>query len=97
MFRFVPLSFILLACAGIASAQTPTPSPSPTDPCADIKAQAARSDATLKDWPALARYRDANTKTTAPLKNEDRVVFMGDSITDLWDDPKYAGLHRSRH
>jgi lysophospholipase L1-like esterase len=91
MTRLLAFAFVLLTCTAIAPAQTPTPSPSPADPCADIKAQAARSDARLKDWPQLARYRDANTKT-APAKTEDRVVFMGDSITDGWQNPKYGGF-----
>jgi lysophospholipase L1-like esterase len=82
----------LLACAVIASAQTPTPSPGPIDPCADIKAQAARSDARLKDWPALARYRETNPTISVPAKDQDRVVFMGDSITDSWQNPKYGGF-----
>jgi lysophospholipase L1-like esterase len=38
----------------------------------------------LQDWPALARYREANAKVTAPAADENRVVFMGDSITDGW-------------
>src|SRR5207302_875241 len=54
--------------------------------CAEIKAQVTRLEARLRDWPALARYRDANTKVKAPPKGEHRVVFMGDSITDSWDD-----------
>ncbi|HJT67975.1 MAG TPA: SGNH/GDSL hydrolase family protein [Pyrinomonadaceae bacterium] len=44
------------------------------------------------DWPNLARYHDDNTKTTPSAKNENRVVFMGDSITDSWDDPVYGGF-----
>jgi len=92
MFRLVLISFVLLACAAILPAQTPAPAPSPNDPCADIKAQAARSEAKLKDWPQLARYRDANTGITAPANNEERVVFMGDSITDSWNNPKYGGF-----
>ncbi|HEX7530358.1 MAG TPA: SGNH/GDSL hydrolase family protein [Pyrinomonadaceae bacterium] len=92
MFRRALLSFTLLACAAIASAQTPTPSPSPIDPCADIKAQAARSDAKLKDWPQVARYREANTTISVPAKDQARVVFMGDSITDSWQNPKYGGF-----
>src|SRR4029079_11421449 len=39
--------------------------------------------------PNLARYHDANTKLAAPAKNEDRVVFMGDSITDGWKLDQY--------
>jgi lysophospholipase L1-like esterase len=92
MFRRALLSFTLLACAAIASAQTPTPSPSPIDPCADIKAQAARSDAKLKDWPQVARYREANTTISVPAQDQARVVFMGDSITDSWQNPKYGGF-----
>jgi len=46
----------------------------------------------LKDWPALARYGEENLKIRPPAKTEQRVVFMGDSITDSWDDPKYGGF-----
>ena len=84
--------FVLLAGVAVAQAQLPTPSPSPSDPCADVKAQATRFETRLRDWPALARYREANTKVPAPVKNEQRVVFIGDSITDLWDDPKFGGF-----
>ena len=83
---------LLFTCTAIASVQAPAPSPSLTDPCADVTARAKRAETKLKDWPALARYRDANTTTAAPGKDEQRVVFMGDSITDSWDDPKYGGF-----
>jgi lysophospholipase L1-like esterase len=39
------------------------------------------------DWPNLARYDKDNKGVAAPTKNEQRVVFMGDSITDSWDNP----------
>src|SRR5262249_211955 len=48
--------------------------------------------ATLKDWQNLARYREANTKIIPPAKNENRVVFMGDSITDMWVQPQFGGF-----
>jgi len=92
MNRFLPIVCILVACAAIVSAQSPTPTPSPADPCAEVTARATRAETRLRDWPALARYRADNTKIAAPAKNEDRVVFMGDSITDAWDDPKYGGF-----
>jgi len=38
----------------------------------------------LKDWPNLGRYRDANAQVQPPAAGENRVVFMGDSITDGW-------------
>jgi lysophospholipase L1-like esterase len=46
----------------------------------------------LNDWPELARYREENKKMAPPAKNEQRVVFMGDSITDSWDEPGFGGF-----
>jgi lysophospholipase L1-like esterase len=46
----------------------------PTD--ADAQAQ--------PDWPALQRYRKANAELPPPAKGEQRVVFMGNSITEGW-------------
>ncbi len=92
MNRFPIIICTLVASAAIASAQPATPTPSPTDPCAEVSARAARAETKLVDWPALARYHDADTKVTAPAKSEDRVVFMGDSITDSWQSPKYGGF-----
>lgn len=37
-----------------------------------------------QDWPNLTRYRDANEKLQAEPNTGDRVVYMGDSITDFW-------------
>jgi len=81
---------IVLGTFAYAAAQ-----PSATD-CAEVKTQLTRAQTRLNDWPQLARYHDENTKTVAPLKNEARVVFMGDSITDSWDDPKYGGFFPGR-
>ena len=72
---------------------TPAASPTPTpNELADLKTQLERAQTRLSDWPALARYRDDNAKVLAPLKNEQRVVFMGDSITDSWDAPNNGGF-----
>ncbi len=92
MNRFLIMLLIVIACAAIAAAQSATQTPAPTDPCAEITTRATRAEARLKDWPALARYHDANSKTAAPLSNQDRVVFMGDSITDSWQNPNYGGF-----
>jgi lysophospholipase L1-like esterase len=51
-----------------------------------------RSDVRLRDWPQLARYRDANRTVVAPAASEARVVFMGDSITDAWQQPRFGGF-----
>ena len=77
-----------------AQAQTQAPSklagdcPEMTEAKARLEAQEKR----LKDWPDLARYRDANARVAAPAKNEQRVVFMGDSITDAWVQPRFGGF-----
>ena len=44
------------------------------------------------DWPNLARYDKDNQTVGSPAKNEQRVVFMGDSITDSWDNPSNGGF-----
>jgi lysophospholipase L1-like esterase len=36
------------------------------------------------DFGQLARYRDANAALKPPAPDENRVVFFGDSITDMW-------------
>ena len=54
-------------------------------------AQAQTTDC-KNDWPNLARYGNDNKTVAAPAKTEQRVVFMGDSITDSWDSPAYGGF-----
>jgi acyl-CoA thioesterase-1 len=36
------------------------------------------------DWAFLEKYKDANKALAAPATGENRVVFMGDSITEGW-------------
>ena len=51
-----------------------------------------RNDVRLRDWANMARYREANRSLAAPSSSESRVVFMGDSITDGWQQPRYGGF-----
>jgi lysophospholipase L1-like esterase len=51
-----------------------------------------RNDTRLRDWPNFARYREANRTLPAPAGSEARVVFMGDSITDAWQQPRYGAF-----
>lgn len=75
---------ILLASALLAQAPAPAPPPAaPLDEAAVRKAYAA-AEKRLQDWPALGRYRAANATLAPPAAGENRVVFMGDSITDGW-------------
>lgn len=65
--------------------QTPAPAP-PTDQVelSHLREQVERDQRVLKDWPDLARYREENASLAPPGIAEQRVVFMGDSITDGW-------------
>jgi len=47
------------------------------------------------DWPNLRRYRTENAKLNPPAANENRVVFMGNSITDGWID-KSPGFFQNK-
>jgi lysophospholipase L1-like esterase len=73
--------FAALLLASLAAAQTPAPA---ADDAAKLKTALDRATRTLQDWPNLNRYRADNTRIAAPAAGEERVVFMGDSITDNW-------------
>jgi lysophospholipase L1-like esterase len=57
-----------------------------------LKQHMAADERRLQDWPELVRYRDADSKLAPPAKDEQRVVFLGDSITDLWSYPQSGGF-----
>ncbi len=93
--RLLTATIFALLCIVSVEAQTSPTSPAAAADCAQlpaIKQQLDRAENRLKDWPQMSRYRDANAKLSAPAKTEPRVVFMGDSITDLWDDKGYGGF-----
>ena len=69
-------------------AKPPCDCPGLAEARARLEGQARR----LNDWPDLARYRGANAKLAAPEKDEQRVVFMGDSITDMWVLPRFGAF-----
>jgi lysophospholipase L1-like esterase len=48
----------------------------------------------MNDFGQLARYHDDDVKLGAPAPGEKRVVFFGDSITDIWKlDVSFPGKH----
>jgi lysophospholipase L1-like esterase len=68
--------------AVLASAQQPA-IPSTGFPGLD-QYRASRIAVFTDDFGQLARYRDANAALKPPAPRENRVVFFGDSITDIW-------------
>lgn len=71
---------ILSLLAGSLWAQTPASAPAPAPDNARYEQMVKR----LADWPDLARYKQADEELGAPKPGEQRVVFLGASITDFW-------------
>lgn len=74
--------WVTVAFAGTLWGQavnTPAVVPQP-----DPTLQKERMVKKLADWPDLARYRDEDAALGAPRPAEQRVVFLGASITDFW-------------
>jgi lysophospholipase L1-like esterase len=96
MRRTRKILLVYLAAATLYPAISAGQTSSETTPLAkqvaNLEEKVARDEKTLQDWPNLARYRDANAAITAPAKDETRVVFMGDSITDMWVQPQFGGF-----
>lgn len=78
------------------SAQNPAPpAPAADTSCSEMATALQglmRNDVRLRDWPNLMRYREANRALAAPAASEARVVFMGDSITDAWPQPRFGAF-----
>jgi acyl-CoA thioesterase I len=74
--------------AAATSAATPAPAttaaPSASATAGITVQQLAAWERERNDWPNFARYRQANAQLGAPAPGENRVVFMGNSITDAW-------------
>jgi lysophospholipase L1-like esterase len=71
------------------------PEPPAAADCKDLPQIAGRLEAAnkrLQDWAQLDRYREFNAQLPPPAKGEDRVVFMGDSITEGWSNPQFGGF-----
>jgi lysophospholipase L1-like esterase len=97
-FLTVPLIVVTL------SGQQPAPPATAAPPTAagpsgpEVAAAITRlmaNDARLRDWAQLGRYREPNRALPKPGAGESRVVFMGDSITDAWPQPRFGDFFAS--
>ena len=74
---------INLLCIQIFAQQAPPAIPTTGFPGLD-QYRASRIAVFTDDYGQLARYRDADAQLGPPKAEENRVVFFGDSITDIW-------------
>jgi lysophospholipase L1-like esterase len=86
---------MLVSTSSLRAQAQPEAQAAPACDCAAVDRMKAKIEAMekrLNDWPDLAHYREENAKLAAPAEGEQRVVFMGDSITDMWVLPKFGGF-----
>jgi lysophospholipase L1-like esterase len=82
---FALLCFAML-CIGAVAQQAAAPAPAiPSTGFAGLDHyRASRIAVFTDDYGQLKRYREADASLKAPAAGENRVVFFGDSITDIW-------------
>lgn len=84
-FLLFATSFLILSVCAFPQQSTQAPPAIPTTGFPGLdQYRASRIAMFTDDFGQLARYRDANAALGAPEPGENRVVFFGDSITDIW-------------
>ncbi len=85
--RFISVLLLSLSSLAQQNAQPVQPAP-PSIPSTSFPGldqyRASRIAVFTDDFGELARYRDVNAALKPPAAGENRVVFFGDSITDIW-------------
>ena len=83
-----PSYLLVVFVLTLATAAQQVPSPVPSIPSSGFTGldeyRASRIAIFTDDYGQLGRYREANAALGTPKPEEDRVVFFGDSITDMW-------------
>src|SRR5882757_8447811 len=75
---------VLLCATAFSQAPPGSPAAKSLEDYRNSKAPILRDD-----FGEMGRYRAANAALAAPAAGERRVVFFGDSITDMWPIAKY--------
>ena len=75
---WVALSVVL--CSSLPRAQTPANRPS----AAELERMLSAYEHLLRDWAGLTRYGSEDSEIGPPKPGENRIVFIGDQITERW-------------
>jgi lysophospholipase L1-like esterase len=67
-----------------AAAHAPSQAAPAAKPTLTTEQQLAALQKKMQDWAQLGYYRAKNAELAPPAAGEQRVVFFGDSITELW-------------
>jgi lysophospholipase L1-like esterase len=58
------------------------------EPCSDrvqsLERQITSQDRAMRDWGGLIRYGSDNSELAPPAAGQNRIVFLGDQITEFW-------------
>jgi lysophospholipase L1-like esterase len=83
----IQAGLLVLLAAVALSAQTPGPA------AADLERRLNACTRLVRDWAGLTRYGSDNAELATPAAGENRVVFLGDQITEAWgrSDRFFAG------
>jgi lysophospholipase L1-like esterase len=86
MARFMTrlIAILLAGVAAAAASGAMQPPRSESTAIAALEQEAARYRHILSDWAGLTRYGSENSELGPPAPGEQRVVFLGDQITELW-------------
>ena len=85
--RFRPIFCCLLFSCALLQAQQPAPTLTPGQALENYRN--SKAPILRDDFGELARYRAADAALKPPAPGENRVVFFGDSITDIWHLDEY--------
>ena len=77
-----PAGFLLALTIFVHPSTAQAPNPQQTIQA--LNRQVANQRRLLKDWGGLTRYGSENTEIPPPAPGEERVVFLGDEITEGW-------------
>jgi lysophospholipase L1-like esterase len=77
------VTFVVLAALTVAAFATARPQSGPPSRV-ELEQELAKYRRLVSDWAGLTRYGSENSELAPPAAGEQRVVFLGDQITELW-------------